>query len=228
MSLPLQQGHLVDCIQAAGRSPFVVDDLLVGMDVIGKIPISIGVLRCEAAGVYRGVDGPRMDLRQRIVLVVKRDPVAIFLENLREERLMHARAEGTLEIVEIYHYNLGPFGPARRPSSHVDLAHKVRIRVFAQVEFRHAEHRVAILRNEKGIVFLLAFPLVEFYRDAVITWDVARGSNCSHSDLDLGRETVKRAYLVLDLACQIRRRRLCHTAQTNQKQNEKGTSKKSQ
>src|SRR5579863_9345184 len=72
---------------------------LIGMDIVSEIPISVATLPCQTVGVHGGVRGPGMNLHQWIILVHEFHPVAVFLEQLRKQRLVHSGAEGTLEIV---------------------------------------------------------------------------------------------------------------------------------
>ena len=130
MFLPLQHGKPIEGLQPGSRRLFVAHLVLVGMNVVGKIPISIAVLGGQTIGIDRRVHRPRMHLHREI-LVNKSDAVAIFLENFGEQFLMHARAEGTLEVVEIDYDDLRRFGTPRRPAGGIDLAHRVGIRVFA-------------------------------------------------------------------------------------------------
>src|SRR5438445_8530104 len=105
MPLPLHEGHLVHNIKAGVSCSSTVDDLLIGVDVVGKIPERVAVLRRQAACVNSSMNGPGMNLRERVILVDERDPVTIFLKNLREQSLMHARAERAFEIVEVHHHD---------------------------------------------------------------------------------------------------------------------------
>ena len=77
--LPLQHGGPVqDSILrvVALLSAYV---LLVGMQVVGEIPVGVVVLRGQAIGIDRRVNGPGMNLGQRIILVDEQYPVAVFL-----------------------------------------------------------------------------------------------------------------------------------------------------
>src|SRR4029077_8208616 len=104
MPLPLHEGHLVHNIKAGVSRSSTVDDLLIGVDVVGKIPEGVAVLGRQAACVNGSVDGPGMNLRERVILVDERDPVAVFLKNLWEQSLMHARTERAFEVVEVHYH----------------------------------------------------------------------------------------------------------------------------
>ena len=108
----LQHGELVQRIQARAGRFFVAYLVLVGVNVIGKVPISVAALRRQAVGIHRGVHCPGMNFHQWIVLVEERDPVAVLLEYLREQCLVHARAKRAFQIVEVHQHDLGCLGSA--------------------------------------------------------------------------------------------------------------------
>src|SRR6185437_16981215 len=80
-------------------SSVAVDLFLVVMRVIREIPISIVVLRGQTICIDGCVHGPGVHLDQGIVLVHELHFIAIGLQQIGEERLVHARAEGTFEVV---------------------------------------------------------------------------------------------------------------------------------
>ena len=61
--LALQHGEPVEFFETGWRRFFVAHIVLVGVNIIRKIPVSIAVLRRQAVGVHRGVDCPRMNFR---------------------------------------------------------------------------------------------------------------------------------------------------------------------
>ena len=93
MFLTLRHGDAIERGKLGVVTLFRIHFSLVGMDIVGEIPIGVLVLRRQAVGVHRGVGGPGMNLRQRKVLVDERHAVAIFLQQFGKQRLMHAGAE---------------------------------------------------------------------------------------------------------------------------------------
>src|SRR5580765_1875696 len=53
--------------------------LLVGVQVVGVIPVGVVILRSQAICIHSCANGPGMNFRQRVVLVYEQDLVAIFL-----------------------------------------------------------------------------------------------------------------------------------------------------
>src|ERR1051326_8909216 len=74
---------------------------LIVMHVVREIPIGIIVLRCEAIGVYSSMHGPGMNFRERKIFVHELYFVAIFLQQLRKQCLVHARTIRAFEVVVI-------------------------------------------------------------------------------------------------------------------------------
>ena len=85
--LPLQHRNLVDRLEARRGSLFRVHLALIGVDVVGEVPIGIGALRCQAVGVNGCVYRPGMNLGQRVIFVDERNPVAVFLDDLGKQGL---------------------------------------------------------------------------------------------------------------------------------------------
>jgi hypothetical protein len=73
---------------------------------------------------------------------------------------MHARAERTLEIVEVDHYHLGCFRSARGPPGGVDLAHCFGIRILVQIELVHA-NQGGVIFGKQEVQILLSFAVVD-------------------------------------------------------------------
>src|SRR5881396_3938801 len=102
------------------------------MDVVCEIPIGVVVLRRQAVCIYSGVDGPGMNFREWKVFIYEGDAVSIFLQQLRKQGLVHARAVGTFEIVVVYGYDLGIFVSARGAPGEVDFLHELGVGSFVR------------------------------------------------------------------------------------------------
>ena len=166
-----------------------------------------------------------MDLRERIVFVDERHPVAVFLENLRKQRVVHARAKRAFEIVEVDHHDLGRLWlrATGRPLTSILLMVSAKGSLLkSNLVTRSMVLRS--LRNQKLVVLALAIAAVDVDGDGVISGHVAGRRNGTDDHLYFCGNGVERAHLVLDLASHIRRSGLGHAAQANQQQNEKRTS----
>jgi len=73
MFLPLHQGQAIEQHKLSVATLFRIHFRLVGMEVVGEIPIGILVLRCQAVGAYCGVGSPGVTLGQREILVDEND-----------------------------------------------------------------------------------------------------------------------------------------------------------
>src|SRR5437879_8264642 len=142
------------------------------MDVVGEITIGIIVLRRQAVCIYGGMDGPRMNFREWKVLIDDGDAVSIFLQQLRKQGLVHARAVGTFEIVVVYGYDLGIFVSARGAPGEVDFLHELGVGILCEIDFGHAHERFAIFGEQEIVSLLLIAPLK---RDGqrVVIWKLA-------------------------------------------------------
>ena len=67
---------------AAIRARLAGHQLLVGMDIVGKIPVRRAVLLAEAIAVDGSMHGPRMNLYQRIILINHPDLVGIVFKKV--------------------------------------------------------------------------------------------------------------------------------------------------
>src|SRR5437879_8562824 len=105
------------------------------MDVVCEIPIGVVVLRRQAVCIYSGVDGPGMNFREWKVFIYEGDAVSIFLQQLRKQGLVDARAVGTFEIVVVYGYDLGIFVSARGAPGEVDFIHEIGVGVLCEYVF---------------------------------------------------------------------------------------------
>src|SRR5262249_57311627 len=93
-----------------------VQFLLISMGIISKLPEGVVILRRETIGIYRRMHRPRMDRSQRKILVDNLHLIAISLQNIGEERLMHSGTEWALEVIVIYDHYLCIFvSPPRTP-----------------------------------------------------------------------------------------------------------------
>jgi hypothetical protein len=128
------------------------------MHVVGEIPIGVRVLRRQTMGVHRGMGGPRMDLGQREILVDENDAIAVFLQQVGKQGLVHPGAERAFEVVVVDRHDFGLAVAAGRTALDIDLLHDLGERVFAKVEFGHAEQRLAILGQKKIVGLLLSPP----------------------------------------------------------------------
>src|SRR5438094_2794763 len=196
MFLALQNRNLVEQGKARLTPLLAVHVLLIRMYIVGKVPVSIIVLRNKAVRVDRCVSGPGVDLCQRIVFVNEQDAIAIFLKECWKKLLVHTRAIRALEIVVVHSDNFGIFVATSRASRCVDLFHQIGIRIFAQVHLSHADERFAILRDQEGDV-LLAFAGAKRDGQSVIVGELT-GLGGTHSDLYIYRKTIGRAHLALD------------------------------
>src|SRR6185437_1116279 len=83
-----------------------VDHSLVGMNVIGEIPVRVPVLSCEAVRIDRRVNGPRMNLGKRKVLIDECYAVAILLQQPGKENAVRLRTVRALQVVKVDEHNL--------------------------------------------------------------------------------------------------------------------------
>src|SRR5262249_36797857 len=61
-------------------------DFLIGVNVVGEVPIGLAVLLAQAIAIDGGAHGPGMDLQQRVILVHHPDSVGVVLKYISEER----------------------------------------------------------------------------------------------------------------------------------------------
>src|SRR5204863_576076 len=108
--------------------------------------------RSQTVGVHRSSDSPRVNLRQRKILVDKDDAISILLEQVGKQCLVHARAERTLEVIEIDDHDSGILVPAGGPPNDIDLLHDFSVRIFTQVELGQSNQSLAILGKQELVV----------------------------------------------------------------------------
>src|ERR1019366_2089381 len=96
MLLSLQRGQLIEFCILAVAAFFAADRVLIAVQVIGIVPVGVTVLRAQAIGVHRRVHRPGVNFFERVILVDKKDAIAVFLEEPGEKHLVHARTERTL------------------------------------------------------------------------------------------------------------------------------------
>src|SRR5438552_12298675 len=137
---------------------------------------------------------PRVNLGEWIVLIDDLYLAAICLHQLGEKRLMHPRAERTLEVVVIDNDDLGIFIAALRTSTQVDRFHHV----LAYVKLLPLNQCLVVLRYQE---VMGAGTTVARERDwnFVVTGDLA-GFTFSHGHAQRGWQTEGAAHLLLNYA----------------------------
>src|SRR5262249_2382427 len=97
-------------------STICVQFFLISVRIISELPEGVIVLGRQTIGIYRRMHRPGMDRSQRKILVDNLYLIAISLQNIGKERLMHSGTEWALEIIVIYNHYLGIFvSPPRTP-----------------------------------------------------------------------------------------------------------------
>src|SRR5579864_1946921 len=186
------------------------------MNVVCKVPVSVGALSAQAVRIHGGMNRPGMDLRQWKIFVDKCHPVAVLLEQLWKQCAMYLRAEWTLEVVVTDNRDLRIRIPANRPALHVDFLHDLGIRIFAQIHFGHANERLLVLGDQKIIGLLLRIS-VEGDGYSVIVRKLA-GMGRGNNDLDAGRHVVSNPKLPFDALRKFSRSKLRRAAETDQQE----------
>ena len=130
-----------------------------------------------------------MNLRQREILVDKQHAVSILLQERREQLLVHARAEGALEVVVIDGHYLGILVAPCRPAVEIDLLHDLGIRILAQIHLVKTHQRLTIL-GEQERNFLLAIAVVKGHGNGVVVGKLA-WLNRIDRDFHVGRQAVE-------------------------------------
>jgi len=127
--------------------------LLVGQNIIGKIPEGVGVLVGQAIGIHGGVERPGMNFCQRVVFVNDLDLACILLQQSRKERGVHAGTKRALEILVV-------------DDGSTDRTHEL---VMAE---HLKDSRIRVIRNTErnGYGRAVIFGLNHFSGDAVVTY----------------------------------------------------------
>ncbi len=222
MLLSLQSGLLVEFRILAVAAFLAVDRLLIAVQVIGIVPISVAVLRAQTIGVYRRVHSPGVNLFERVILVDKKDAVAIFLEKPGEKCLVHARTERALEIVIVDDRHLGIFVAARRTAADVNLLHDLGVRITGEIQLCHAHQRL-VIAGEQELELLFLVGAGKSNRKRVIIRKLTRPER-PQNHFNVGLERVMRPHLPLDHMFDVRRRGLGRAAQTDQEKDQKRAS----
>src|SRR6266513_4258568 len=82
-----------------GIAAVAVQLCLMAMSIVGKLPISIIVLRRQTVCIHGSMHCPGMDFGQREILINDLHLIAVALQDVGKEHLMHTRAEWALEVV---------------------------------------------------------------------------------------------------------------------------------
>src|SRR5208282_4750397 len=99
---------------------------------------------------------PGVNFLEWVILIDEKDAIAVFLEQPRKKRRVHARTERTLEIVIIDDRYLGVFVAARRTPAGIDLLHDLNVRISRQIELGHAYQRLVVVGEQKlELLFLV-------------------------------------------------------------------------
>ena len=162
-----------------------IDHVLVPVKIVGEVPVSIVVLRSEAIGIDRSVSGPGMNFRQRVILVDEQNAIAVFLEDLRKQGLVHARTEGALEVIVVHDDDLGIFIAASGTALDVHFLHDFGIGILGEVELGELDEGLAIF-GEQEVVLILARSPIESELDGVVVVEVA-GVDRPDADGDVRR-----------------------------------------
>src|SRR5580698_2041580 len=208
------------CGQAVERPELLIPSLLrtdltlIGVKIVSHLPVGVTALRSQTVGIDGGVRGPGMNFGQGIVLVNEFHAVAIFLQNLRKQSLVHAGAERAFEIVVIYDYDLGVFVAADGAIADADFLYVLGIRILGEVELGHPHQSFAVFREQEVVVGFL-FGAVHVNRKRVITGKVA-GAKRTDGDFHRGGDGIVGTHLTLDAGHLIGRHRLRRTTQANQ------------
>src|SRR5712692_4791211 len=165
-----------------------------------------------------------MNFGQREILVDEDHAIAVLLEQLWEERLVHARAEGALEVIVVNSDHLGILVAAGGATFDINLLHHFSIRILAEVEFGHADQRLPVL-GKKKIVILLLVAAVHGDGQRVVIWEFAR-LQWTQNNLHVSGNAVVGAHLPFDTLGDVSRRGLGGTAQANEQEHKNGTSQK--
>src|SRR6266571_912738 len=136
---------------------------------------------------------------------------------------MHARAERTLEVVEIDDHYFGVLIPTGGPANDIDLFHDFGVRIFTQVELGQSNQSLAILGKQE-IIILPFVAAIEGDGESVISREFT-GFDRTQNDLYLSRNVVKGAHLPLHALSHVGWGRLSGAPQTHHHKGKDRTSK---
>ena len=186
-------------------------------------PVNIAALRRQAIGIDRRVHCPWVYFAQRIVFVDESHLILVMLERGRKKFLVHARAIGAFQIVEVDNRHLRCGIAPDRPSRDWNSVG----RILRQVERILVDELCAVVRDQK--IDDLGFGVS---RDGnwqrLITRELARGPG-ANADRHIRRHLVLRANQNLNAPVEgrvgSRRRRALGSATRGQAQNKQSCQK---
>ena len=193
---------------------FRINHLLIGMNVVGKIPVCVGTLRCQAICIYGGVNSPGMYFRQRKVFVHEGHAVAILFQQIWKQDVMRLRTIGAFQIVEIDEHDFGVGVSSDGPSLNVDFVDYVLIGILGEVHLGHADQSFLVLGKQE-FVFLVPPLSGERNFNRIVVRKLA-GVWRGNDDLHVGGYVVLGAKLPLDPLIKFSRSKLRRTPETDQ------------